>query len=106
MFDQAEKISEKMRSDDRILVLKVIDGSKPLSSTGFVDSRLFIGENKLHAVMDPNTCLWSFKYEKGITPYALKSNYTSFQKLYRYASEYFNKRNVEITEVVDNFKVE
>lgn len=94
----------KMRSPDRILKLEVIDGKKALSSTGLVDPRLFKdGEdgNKLHAVMDTETCLWSFKYDKGAVPPALKGTYTGFKALKKFADYYFNQRNIRITEVKD-----
>src|ERR1700747_201647 len=94
----------KMRSPDRVLKLEVIDGKKPLNSTGIVDPRLFKdGEdaNKLHAVMDTETCLWSFRYEKGAIPPALKGNFTGFKALKKHADTYFEQRNVKITEVKD-----
>jgi hypothetical protein len=93
-----------MRASDRVLKLEVIDGKKPLSSTGIVDPRLFKdGEdgNKLHAVMDPETCLWAFKYEKGSIPPALKGTYTGFKALKKHADLYFESRNIRITEVKD-----
>lgn len=94
----------KMRASDRVLVLEVIDGKKPLSSTGLVDIRLFKeGDegNKLHAVMDPETCMWTFKYEKGILPPALKGQYTGFKALKKHAEGYFEQRNIRIKEVKD-----
>lgn len=93
--------SDKERSTDRILVLKIIDGKKPTSSLGNVDTRLFKGENKLHAIMDPRTCLWYFKYDSGALPEPLKQKFTSFNKLLEFARAYFVKRNIEIAEVID-----
>lgn len=91
----------KMRSPDRILVLKVIDGKAPVASTGLVDKRLFTGENNLHAVMDTQTTLWTVKYDNGGLPEPLKQQFTSFGSLLKYVSAYFRKRNVEIVEVKD-----
>lgn len=91
----------KMRSPDRVLVLKVIEGRKPLSTSGVADPRIFTGENKLHAIMDLETCLWRFKYDMGIVPEPLKGNFTSFTALKKFAIGYFNKRNIEIVEVKD-----
>jgi len=91
----------KMRSPDRILVLKIIDDKKPLSSKGLVDSRLFTGDNKLHAVMDQQSALWSFKYDQGIVPAPLKCQFTSFKALKAHADLYFASRNIEIVEVKD-----
>ena len=90
------------QTSDRILKLEVIDGKKPLTSIGTVDPRLFKdGEdaNRLHAVMDPETCLWSFKYEKGGLPPALKGQFTGFKALKKHADAYFVQRNVKVTEV-------
>jgi hypothetical protein len=91
----------KMRSPDRILVLKTIDDKKPLSSKGLVDARLFTGENKLHAIMDQQTSLWKLKYDQGNVPVPLQCHFTSFAKLKLYAEDYFRKRNIEIIEVKD-----
>jgi len=92
----------KNRSSDRILELKVIDNKAPISSTGIIDKRLFSGENRLHGIADPQYGLWYFKYESGSLPPALKDQrFTSFSALLRYAQDYFKKRNIEITEVID-----
>jgi len=99
LVDYEDRRKAKMRSDDRILKLEVIDGKSALSTTGLVDSRLFTGNNTLHAIMNPMNCLWSFKYADGIVPAPLKNQFTSFEHLKRYADTYFNKRNIRITEV-------
>lgn len=101
----ALSLESKMRAPDRVLMLELIDGKKPVSSTGLVDPRLFKdGEdaNRLHAVMDQETCLWSFKYEKGAVPPALKDmKFTGFKKAKQFAEDYFLKRNIKITEIKD-----
>lgn len=91
----------KMKSPDRVLVLSVMEGKKPISTTGAADPRLFTGENKLHAIMDSATCLWRFKYDMGTVPEILKCSFTSFTALKKFAEQYYNKRNIEITEVKD-----
>lgn len=91
----------KMKSPDRILVLKVIAGKKALDTVGVADPRLFTGENKLHAVMDEQSCLWKFKYDMGIIPEPLKGTFTGFKALKKHADEYYGKRNIEIVEVKD-----
>lgn len=93
----------KMRAPDRILILEPIEG-KPLNSSGIIDKNLFKdGENsnKLHAVMDQESCLWSLRYEKGAIPPALKGTWTGFKMLKKYADNYFGQRNIAITEVRD-----
>jgi hypothetical protein len=93
--------SSKERNTDRILILKPIEGKAPISSTGLVDTRLFSGENKLHAIQDPTNLLWSFKYESGGLPNPLQQRFTNFTTLLDFATKYFKKRNVEIVEVID-----
>lgn len=86
----------KMRTRDRVLVLEVIDDTKPKSLHGLLD----IG-NKLHALADTNTGLWAFKYERGVLPEMLKCQFTSFKALLQYAQDYYGKRNLKIKEVLD-----
>lgn len=91
----------KMRTPDRVLVLSIVDGKKALDSIGNSDKRLFTGENKLHGVMDQQTTLWKLKYDMGAVPEALKGEFTSFKALRAHATEYFNRRNIDIKEVQD-----
>lgn len=95
-----------MSAPDRILALEIIDGKKPLNSMGIVDPRLFQegdNANRLHAVMDMETCLWSFKYDKGGVPPALKDQrFTGFKALKKYADDYFSKRNIRIREIKED----
>lgn len=92
---------DKARKTDRVLVLKVKDGEKALSSTGLVDPRLFTGENRLHAIQDEQNRLWKFKYDAGAVPPALSQRYLTFDDMLQKAKVYFSKRNVEIVEVID-----
>jgi len=94
-------VSNKERSDDRLLFLKVQEGKSPHTTTGLIDKRLFTGENKMHAVMDSETSLWAIKYDKGGLPEALKQKFTSFSKLKNYVEIYFKGRNIEIEKIVD-----
>lgn len=93
--------NNKLRNTDRILVLKPIEGKNTLSSTGLVDPRLFNGDNKLHAVMNLQNTTWSFKYDAGGLPEPLKQKFTSFSKCLEHAKQYFTRRNIDITEVID-----
>jgi len=91
----------KMHSADRVIVLEPIEGKATLSATGLTDNRLFTGENRLHAIMDPQTCIWTMKYDEGGLPAGLKGQqFTSFGKLLNYAREYYKRRNIEIKEVI------
>lgn len=92
---------ERMASSDRILIVRPMAGKKPLSGTGLVDPRLFTGGNQLHAIQDPLTTMWTFKYELGITPPVLKQKWTSFDKGLAFVKNYFKRRNLEIVEIRD-----
>lgn len=91
----------KIRKTDRILVLKIMDGKKPKSSTGSVDPRTFSGENRLHAIQDVSSRLWKLKYDFGGLPEVLKQEFTRFDMLYTFAKGYFQRRNLDIVEVID-----
>lgn len=89
----------EINPDERILVLRKIDGLNAKTSTGLVDNRLFTGENKLKAYKSPEG-LWYLKYDSGILPDSLKQQFTTFTMLIRILKEYFRKRNIEIKEVI------
>lgn len=94
---------DNIRTIDRILVLKPIDGA-PRDSAGLLDKKLFKkGEdaNRLHVFMDPQTTLWTFKYDKGIVPSVFKQHFTSFGRAYDFAEGYMKRRNIEIIQVID-----
>lgn len=91
----------KERKTDRILVIQTIDGKKPKSSTGIVDSRLFTGENKLHLILDTRTLLWYFRYEQGGLPPVLKQRFTTFDIALDFITKYLATRNMKIVEVID-----
>lgn len=101
MYTVEKKKRERNRNTDRILVLSLVDGKKPASSSGLVDPRLFTGGNQLHAIQDSATCLWSMKYEAGAVPPVLRQRYTTFGLLLNHAKTYFAGRNIEIKEVID-----
>lgn len=90
--------TSKMKSNDRILVLEKIDDGK---GVGLVDPKVFTGNNKLHAVMDEGTLLWSFRYDHGIVPGPLKDRFSSFKVLKQHAEDYFRNRNIKIKEVIE-----
>lgn len=85
---------------DRVLKLEIVDGKKAMSSIGTVDPTLFKdGGNKLHVTMDPETCLWSFNYEKGKIPPGLNGVFTGFKMAKKHADAYYAPRNIRISEV-------
>lgn len=92
---------KKNRATNIELKLRPIEGKKGKDTNGLVDTQLFTGDNKLWAVRNNQTCLWKMYYERGIVPTPLKSSYTNFNNLLKYATEYFKKRNIEIYEVID-----
>lgn len=99
-MDRAKNLV-KNKSDDRVLVLKPIEGMDALSNKGMVDKRLFSRENNLHAIMDKKTTLWGMQMDHGLLPQQLAMKFTSFPKLLKHATEYYRLRNIEIKEVID-----
>lgn len=98
MSNQAEK---KNRATDVILVLKPKVGLMPKNSGGLTDTRLFTRENNLHAKMDIQTCLWHLEYDKGELPPIFKQKFTGLTALLKFVTAYYNKRNVEIVDMID-----
>lgn len=101
MRSLSELENTKNKATDRILVLKPIDDKAPKNIYGNIDPGLFTGKNKLHAIVDPETMFWHLKYEMGGLPEGLKQKFTSFSMLKKYADQYYSKRNLQITEVID-----
>lgn len=93
--------TDKMKSNHRELKLAPMPGQSTKDQSGMTDNRLFKGENKLYCTMDPQVSLWSFSYDKGQIPLPLQSRWTTFASALKTAKDYFNKRNIEITEIVD-----
>ena len=89
------------RSNDIIIELQAMEGKATLDSMGLVDQRLFTGENKLHAKMDIQSCLWRCEYDNGMLPQPLKQRFTSFNRLLSFVSDYYKRRNIEIVKVID-----
>lgn len=92
---------DKLKKDDRILVVKVIDEKKPLNSIGLVDKRLFKGGNNIHAFFNPQTGFWKLRYEIGNLPGGLVNQWTTFDDLLAATKKYLNKRNLYIEQVLD-----
>lgn len=82
---------EKMRSEDRILVLDAIG-----PQTSLIDTT-----QELHAIRGPLDNLWRLKYKHGILPTPLKQTFTSFPRLFDFTKNYFGTRNIQIKEVID-----
>lgn len=83
---------------DRILILRPIEGKSAKRDTGLTDNTLFTGANRLHAVQNPQNGLWSLKYDSGLIPPALKMQFTNFNILMTYVTEYFKRRNISVRE--------
>src|SRR5258706_14044413 len=96
-----ESFANQIRATDRVFVMSRMDDKIPKDYYGLADPRLITGGNKLHAIKDPETCLWYFKYEDGGVPERLKCKFTGFKDARKYAEMYFNARNIKITEVID-----
>lgn len=100
-LEEQASYKAKMRSNDRVFILGPIDGKKPLNTAGMVDSRLFTGENRLHAILNEQNSMWSLKYDSGILPLPFRQYFTSFGKAERQVRDYYAKRNVEIKQIID-----
>lgn len=92
---------DKVKKDDRILEIKIIDGELPLAKIGQIDRRIFQGGNRLHARFQPMTGFWRLSYEVGTIPGALDNSWLSFDQLLVDTARYLKTRNLEITQVLD-----
>lgn len=90
-----------VKTNDRILVLKAKPGQSPTKESGLVDNSLFTGGNELHAVRDNQTSFWTLKYKHGIVPQSFQQQFTTWQKLMDHVKGYYDKRNIDITEIID-----
>lgn len=95
-------MEDQPNAPQRTLVLALIDGKKPISSTGNVDHRLFNGENNLRVILEQGTNLWSFKYDYGNVPEPLRQKFTRFDFAKTFAEAYFDKRNIKIVDVINH----
>ena len=100
-YDIEARRKDKMMSDDRVLVLRPMEGKKTTDSMGKIDTRLFTGENKLHGIFDPRSGMWNMRYETGALPGALQQKFMEFHELVAFAKAYFKTRNVEVSEILD-----
>jgi hypothetical protein len=85
------------RSSDRIFVLEMLSSAERSK----IDTRLVDGNNRIHAVKNPQLPMWHLKLDKGTLPDALQSNFTSFAAAQKCVEQYFLRRGVKVTEVID-----
>lgn len=83
---------------EHYITLEVMEGKKPLNSSGQMDPRLFSGTNRIIVECD-DTSLWSLRYEFGVTPSTLQGKFTSAAKLMNFVEDYYKKRNIIAKEV-------
>lgn len=95
-----EDLPTNMRKSDRVFILELIDPNDKANKAK-VDTRLIDGNNHLHAVKQFETPLWYLKLERGMLPDALKSSFTSFTALQKFVEQYYIKRGVKVTEILD-----
>ena len=100
-YDPEARRKQKMKSDDRTLILVPMEGKNPRDSKGNIDPRLFNGENNLHGIYNEMTGMWYLKYEVGGLPEPLKQQFLTFGDLETTVRQYFAKRNVTVLEIVD-----
>lgn len=93
--------SAKMsQPDDRVFVLRPIEGKKALASNGLVDTRLFTGDNHIHVKQDENS-LWYIQLDMGLVPPGINQLYTSGARAISTMKGYYARRNIELIELVD-----
>lgn len=100
-YNPEARRKQKMKSDDRTLVLVPMQGKTVKDVTGKADPRLFNGENNIHGIYDEMSGMWSLKYEVGGLPEPLKQRFLTFGDAEQAVRQYFSKRNVTVLEVVD-----
>lgn len=99
-YDPDSRRKQKMKSDDRILVLVPMEGKNPRDSKGNIDPRLFSGENNLHGIYSETSGMWFLRYETGGLPEPLKQQFITFDDLETTVRRYFKTRNVTVLEVI------
>lgn len=77
---------------DRILVLEPTEGFDEKNAKSLTN---------VHVIMEPSTCFWYFKYDKGDVPGALKQKFTTFNLAKSHAENYYKKRGIKVTRVED-----
>ena len=100
-YDVEARRKEKMRSDDRVLVLRPMSGKSPRDVLGQVDPRLFSGENNMHVIYEDTSGMWKLRYDVGGLPESLKQKFTTFNSAVDAVKKYFETRNVEVTSIID-----
>jgi hypothetical protein len=81
--------------------LKIAPKPGKQGKPGMIDPALFKGDNHLYAVMDEYGH-WGFKYKNGILPDSLKQGkFTKLSGAVDHARKYFDKRDLDIVEVID-----
>ena len=98
LFERS-KVEEKMRSDDRILVIKDVDPKRV--DKGFLGASLSDEKNTLHAIREPWSNLWYLKYTHGILPGPFKQKFTSFERLIKFLNDYLDRRGLKLERVED-----
>lgn len=90
--------------NEKIIKLEQIPGKTAKDSTGVIDRSLFKDDetaNKLIAFQNPQTTLWTLRYERGALPEKLKNlQWTSIKNLMQDVTMYFAKRNIKVAGIV------
>ena len=99
LIKKTESPYKAEKKSDRIVILKPMDGKKVQSTSGLADPRLFTGENELHIYRDQR--LWKIRYKMGGVAEPLKQSFTTFDQTLAVVKQYFLRRNIEVTGVID-----
>jgi hypothetical protein len=91
-------LGTKNQENDRVIIPVRREGNT-MTDQGLVDNRIFNGGNRIHAVQDESG-LWVLRYDSGSVPPALRQQFTSFSQLLKFLRSYFDKRNIDIKEII------
>lgn len=95
-----QSVIKENRKNDIVFKLRPKEGGAERQD-GLIDKRLFTGGNNLHAILDRQTMLWGLAYDSGVLPQQLQQRFTGLTPLYKTVRDYFDKRNVDIVEIID-----
>jgi hypothetical protein len=85
------------RSDKIVIKLEHIPGTRKTDKFNNV-----IGDMNVNAIKNVQTNLWHLRYDPPATmPMSLQVQFTNFNRLLDFATDYYTKKNLRIKEILD-----
>ena len=85
------------RSDKIVIKLEHIEGTKKNDKYNN-----HIGDMDVNAIKNTQTNLWHLRYNApAATPTPLQVQFTNFNRLLDFVSEYYHKRNLKVKDIID-----